>query len=95
MTVETLPKLPGVAAAQAFPKYGHVKNRAPWQNKEPGEVHMKKSRLTGPQIVAVLKKGETGVPVNKVCRKHGISDATDYNWKSKCKEEWEYPTSGT
>lgn len=31
----------------------------------------------------MLKEAESGVPVNEVCRKHGISDATYYNWKSK------------
>ena len=31
----------------------------------------------------MLKEAESGVPVQEVCRKHGISDATYYNWKSK------------
>ncbi len=44
---------------------------------------MKKSRFTESQIVAVLKEGEAGVPVAGLCRKHGISNATYYNWKSK------------
>ncbi len=44
---------------------------------------MKKSKFTESQIVAVLKEGEAGLPVAELCRKHGISSATDYNWKSK------------
>lgn len=44
---------------------------------------MKKSRFTESQIVAVLKEGEAGLPVADLCRKHGISSATYYNWKSK------------
>ncbi len=35
------------------------------------------------QIVAILREAEAGVPVKDVCRKHGISDVTYYNWKSK------------
>ncbi len=44
---------------------------------------MKKSRFTESQIVAVLKEGETGMPVAELCRKHGVSNATYYQWKSK------------
>ena len=44
---------------------------------------MKKSRFTESQIVFALKQSETGVKVEEVCRKMGISEATFYNWKRK------------
>ena len=44
---------------------------------------MKKSKFTESQIVAILREGEAGVPVADICRKHGISAATYYTWKSK------------
>ncbi|MBI5639897.1 MAG: transposase [Nitrospirae bacterium] len=33
--------------------------------------------------MAVLQEADSGVPVKDLCRKHGISDQTYYNWKSK------------
>ena len=44
---------------------------------------MRKSRFTEHQIIAILKAVEGGRKVKDVCREHGISDATYYNWKSK------------
>lgn len=44
---------------------------------------MKKSKFTDSQIVAILAEGEAGVPVAQILRKHAISQATYYNWKSR------------
>ena len=44
---------------------------------------MKKSRFTESQIVAILKEGEAGMAVAQLARKHGVSAATYYHWKSK------------
>lgn len=44
---------------------------------------MKARQYTEEQIIAVLKEGEAGTPVSELCRRHGMSDATYYNWKSK------------
>jgi putative transposase len=44
---------------------------------------MKKSKFTESQIIGILKEQEQGAKVSELCRQHGISDATFYNWKSK------------
>jgi putative transposase len=44
---------------------------------------VKKSKFTEEQIAFALKQAEVGTPVEEVCRKMGISDATFYNWRKK------------
>ena len=44
---------------------------------------MKRNRFTEEQIIGILKEHEAGVPVADLRRKHGVSDASIYNWKAK------------
>jgi putative transposase len=44
---------------------------------------MKRKRFTDEQIIAVLREHESGAKTADLARKHGISDATLYNWKAK------------
>ena len=44
---------------------------------------MKKSRFTDPRIVAILREYEAGKKVADLCREHGVSQPTLYQWKAK------------
>ena len=44
---------------------------------------MKRSRFSDEQIIAIVKEQEAGMATAEVCRRHGISGATFYRWKSK------------
>lgn len=44
---------------------------------------MKRKRFTEEQIIGVLKEAEAGVKTADLARRHGISEATIYNWKAK------------
>ncbi len=44
---------------------------------------MKRSRFSEEQIIGILKEQEAGMPTVEVCRRHGVSPATFYKWKSK------------
>jgi len=44
---------------------------------------LRRSRFTETQIVAILAEADAGMPATEVCRKHGISGNTFYNWKKK------------
>lgn len=42
-----------------------------------------RKRHTEEQIIGVLKESEVGAKTAELCRRHGISEATFYKWKSK------------
>ena len=46
-------------------------------------VQKPRARFTEEQIIAVLKENEAGTKTADLARKHGISEATIYNWKAK------------
>ena len=44
---------------------------------------MRKGRFSEEQIIGILKEHQAGLAVAEICRRHGISDATFYTWRSK------------
>lgn len=44
---------------------------------------MRVTRFTEPQILAILRQAEGGVPVPELCREHGMSNASFYKWRAK------------
>ncbi len=44
---------------------------------------MKSTRFTEKQIIGVLKEAEAGAKTADLAQRHGVSEATIYNWKSK------------
>ena len=44
---------------------------------------MRNGRLSGSQIMGILKQAESGVPVSELCREHGMSRASFYKWRAK------------
>lgn len=44
---------------------------------------MKRSRFSEEQIIGLLKEHQAGLGAKELCRKHGVSDATFYKWRSK------------
>lgn len=44
---------------------------------------MKMTRFSEPQILAILRQAESGVPVAELCREHGMSTASFYKWRAK------------
>jgi putative transposase len=44
---------------------------------------MKRRRYTEEQIIGILKEHQAGLSAQELCRKHGVSDATFYKWRSR------------
>ncbi|TDX21436.1 putative transposase [Rhodovulum visakhapatnamense] len=44
---------------------------------------MKRNRFSEEQIIGILKEHQAGLGAKELCRKHGVSDATFYRWRSR------------
>jgi putative transposase len=44
---------------------------------------VKRKRFVTEQIIKILKEAELGIKITELCRKHGISEQTFYNWRNK------------
>jgi putative transposase len=44
---------------------------------------VKRKRFATEQIIKILKEAELGIKITELCRKHGISEQTFYNWRNK------------
>ena len=47
------------------------------------EIQKKTTRYSEPQILAILRQAEGGMPVAELCREHGMSNASFYSWRAK------------
>ena len=44
---------------------------------------MRASKCSEDQIIGFLRQAEVGMPIKEIGRKHGFSDASFYQWRSK------------
>lgn len=44
---------------------------------------MKKSKISEAKIIEMLKEGDSGIAIDEICRKHGISRSAYYKFRSK------------
>jgi putative transposase len=49
---------------------------------------MRKSKFNETQIINILKEADAGMKIEELCRKHGISSPTFYNWGSLNTVAW-------
>jgi putative transposase len=54
-----------------------------WSPADTKDRTVKRSRFTEEQIISILKEHEAGAKTADLCRRHGMSEATIYNWKAK------------